>query len=120
MTKTFGFNFEDANNLVKILGKKTPDQPFPFPDQCDIRRFAVTGGGGIPACSGSSTPWTPGVAECKLAEWFYDSGTFRIQTVDPVVLVSIYNTAPFSISANVLIQFKLVSGMYVVDVGDCA
>lgn len=85
----------------------------------NYRGFAVTPGGGIAACSGSATPWTPGVATCSLAEWVDVSGTWKIQTCSPTVSLSVYNTSPAMISASSLIQFKIVGGKAVVDVGDC-
>ena len=84
-----------------------------FSADIQIGKYALTPTGGIPAMTGSSFPFTPGSATCRLGEF---DGT---NIVDSGVDVTVWNGVPTMIAGNKLIQVKLIDGTNHADVVPC-
>lgn len=77
----------------------------------------LTPSGGIAARTGSSSPWTPGVATCTLCEYYVDAGTVKIRMTE--ITEPIYNMVPAAIGEYKLIQAKRIGGRRTIDVEPC-
>lgn len=77
--------------------------------------FAMTPSGGIPALTGTSAPYTPGVATCEI--WKYD-GT---HIVDAGYTAQVRNSVPAAVGATQtrLVQVKTIDSKLWVDVDPC-
>lgn len=79
----------------------------------------LTPAGGIPARTGTASPWTPGVATCTRCEQYLDGGVLRIRTT--TVTTQVYNDTPAvgGVGGNKLIQTKMIGGRRFVDEEPC-
>jgi len=115
----YGFNRADAYSLLSKVRTRFDTEDLegrnpPIP--LGSGAIFLTPSGGIAARSGSSSPWTPGSANCTLCELYDDSGTTKIRTTDTVLTV--FNMAGL-IGGNKLVQAKLINGEWFVDVDPC-
>lgn len=69
--------------------------------------------GGIPAMTGSASPYTPGSASCDLLTW---NGTTLVTGSGSE---TIYNSTLAAIAGGVPAQAKLIDGDYFIDVASC-
>ncbi len=67
--------------------------------------------------SGTSSPWTLGVATCTVCEIYLDASTVKVRTTSETDLV--YNMTKTAVAANTLIQAKMIDGYWVIDTEDC-
>ena len=119
--KTYGFNKRDADSLIESIGGKAEVRHRRQPRSPGSSAFIyLTGGSGIGAATGSSTPWTPGSATCTKCEVYDDSGTIKIRTTSPAETDTIYNSTNKTIAASVLIQVKRIGGYLFVDTASCS
>lgn len=102
--------------LVEQLTQPKSDARLILPD--GYGSIYLTPGGGIAALTGSSTPWTPGVATCTKCEYYLDSSTVKIKSTS--VTKPVYNMVKSAVGASKLIQTKLIQGKETVDVEDCS
>lgn len=115
---TYGFRHETARRLKSVAGMNQGEVPSPGgPVRFSYAELFLTPPGGIPARTGTSTPWTPGVAVCTLCEYYDDGGTIKIRTTSETR--SVYNTVPVLIDGDLLIQVKLIGGRWTIDVDPC-
>lgn len=93
-------------------------KPRIFISQDDMAIFK-TPTGGIPALTGTSTPWTPGVAEgCIKCEYYLDGSTVKIREISGDD-TTVYNMTKTAVEELTLIQAKRINGYWTVDVEDC-
>lgn len=109
---TYGFNRNDASNLLRQLGQRDFELvPFEGEDQFPGVYVAVTPSGGIPARSGT----TLGTATCTLQQVSY-AGTLSSTT--RTVTVSNLSTTAVGGSAYIICQ-RVVGGGLVAVWEDC-
>jgi hypothetical protein len=72
---------------------------------------------GIPAMTGTSSPWTPGVQSCTRLEYYLDGSTVKIRTTS--LSEDVYNPSQTAVTAGNMIQAKKIEGKWTVDTEDC-
>ncbi len=114
----YGFSFNDANDLLAGRGGGTGREVrlHQRPSGSPSRLF-LTPVGGIPAMTGTSSPWTPGVASCTECEFYLDGSTMKIRTTSATF--DVYNTTKTAVGGNTLIQTKMINNYIVIDTEDC-
>jgi hypothetical protein len=113
MTKedtTYGFNKDDAQSLVSMIGTGESVTGTKPPGQQQLSRIFQTPPGGIAARSGT----TAGSAEC---DEYYVSGSTITATGKSYTVHNIFGT---TIGSEVYITAKLVRGKWIMDAEDCA
>lgn len=117
--RIFGFRKNTSKRLRSLAGENQKFKPGFDPPL--VRNFQaellLTPAGGIPARTGTGSPWTPGVATCTLCEYYEHSGTLKIRTTSWTGVTA--NMTPTAIDGNILIQAKYIRGRLTIDVDQC-
>jgi hypothetical protein len=111
------------NEALRIIGVRRQNKPITDNEHVPSGPlFWQTPSGGIPARTGTSSPYTPGKAVCKLCH-VYETSTadvLEIRLSDPLIERYVYNSEADAIAGTVLIQSKKVGRFDFVDVGECS
>lgn len=112
-----GHNLTPGSGKIKLLAPPTVGSASLVPVMLGFggsdAGLAVTPGGGIPARTGESAPYSWGAATCNLID--PATGNFYSPNRDEVIR----NMVPVAIEGGRLIQLKSIGGIYFIDVDSC-